>query len=77
MNIEGFDILLEVLDLLGTRNGNDEGILREQPGEAELTRGTSLALRDLGDGFGGPQVLGEVLQEPRDRCEQVIRKLRR
>lgn len=74
MNIEGFDILLEVIDLLGSRNGNDEGILREQPGEAELTRRTSLALRDLGDGFSGTQVLGEVLQEPQDRCEQGIRK---
>src|SRR5208337_1279355 len=45
------DILLEAVEFLGSRDGNDPWLLREEPGQRYLCRRRLLALRDRAEQF--------------------------
>lgn len=62
MHLQRLYILLEILDLLRSRDGNDQWILSQQPGQAELTWCAFFAFGDVLDGFDRSQVFREILR---------------
>jgi hypothetical protein len=51
LDLGSFDVLLQMLDLSGARNRNDERLLGKQPGKRELGGSRLLLLRKLGNAF--------------------------
>ena len=71
-NLNSTQILLEILNLLRTRDGNDILALRHQPSEGQLARGTALLPGERLDLLDELEVLGEILgREARRHAAEI------
>ena len=61
LHIQCAHILIQVLQLLGSGDGNDILTLGHQPSERQLAGSTALPSRDLADPVRELEILGEVL----------------